>query len=125
MIKQILLVGLGGGAGSAFRYLAGWLMERHLCWHAPAATFIVNVTGCFLVGLLAGLFGRVGVVNEEWRLLLITGFCGGFTTFSAFSAENVTLFQHQEYLLLSFYASGSLVAGAGAAVLGGWLSRSF
>ncbi|MDR2130828.1 MAG: fluoride efflux transporter CrcB [Odoribacteraceae bacterium] len=125
MIKQLLLVGLGGGAGSMLRYLTSWFVERHLCWHAPSGTFIVNVAGCFLVGLLAALSARGGVLGEEGRLLFITGFCGGYTTFSTFSAENVTLLHEGNYVLLGLYAACSLVTGAGAVWLGSLAARHF
>jgi CrcB protein len=119
MIKQLLLVGLGGGAGSMLRYLSTLLVARHFTGHAPLATFLVNVTGCLLVGLLAGLFPR----GDTARLLLLTGFCGGYTTFSAFAAENVALWQQGNYPLLALYTTLSVVAGIAAAWGGAAIAR--
>jgi CrcB protein len=123
MVKDLLLVGLGGGAGSVLRFLAGWLVERHAGGVFPVATLVVNVTGCLLFGLLAGLAARGGVIGEAGRLLLVTGFCGGYTTFSTFSAENVAMVAGGHVLSPLLYTLASVVAGAGAAWLGGVLAR--
>jgi CrcB protein len=125
MIKQMLLVGLGGGVGSALRYLTAWFVGRHVSCPFPLGTFAVNVLGCFLIGLLAGLSARGGLLGEEARLLLIAGFCGGYTTFSAFSIENVSLFEGGNYLTLAAYVLASVLTGVGAVWLGGLTSRVF
>ena len=91
MLKSILLVGVGGAAGSMLRYLTALLVNRYANSHFPWATFTVNILGCFLIGLLFGLLDKQQVANQNIRLLLITGFCGGYTTFSAFSIENLNL----------------------------------
>jgi CrcB protein len=118
MIKQVLLVALGGGAGSALRYLASCWVGRHVSCAFPLGTLAVNVSGCLLIGLLAGLSARGGWPGEEARLLLVAGFCGGYTTFSAFSIESVSLLEGGHHLALAAYALSSVVAGAGAAWLG-------
>jgi CrcB protein len=118
MIKEIILVGLGGGAGSILRYLVSWVMGRWAVFGFPAATFLVNVVGCLLIGLLSGVAVRGGGLPTDVRLLLVAGFCGGFTTFSAFSQENVQLFQSGQYLSLALYVSASMVCGFLAVVVG-------
>ena len=118
MIKQILLVGLGGGIGSIFRYLTSLLVNRHVESHFPWATFAVNLLGCFLIGLLAGLAARGTWLDENLRLLFITGFCGGYTTFSAFSMENMVLIGGGHYVALIVYILSSVLVGLLAVWLG-------
>ncbi|MDR1414878.1 MAG: fluoride efflux transporter CrcB [Odoribacteraceae bacterium] len=118
MVKQILLVALGGGAGSALRYLTSMYAAAHARGLFPLGTFAVNIAGCFLIGLLVGLSARGGIIGDDAKLLLITGFCGGYTTFSAFSLENVTLFHDGHYLTLTVYILASVLAGAVALCLG-------
>src|SRR5215813_7165467 len=111
MFKNIALVGFAGGIGSIARFLA----QKYLyAWypHAfPLGTFLVNLSGSFLIGVFYGLSERGNLLTPEWRLLLTTGFCGGFTTFSTFSYENVTLLRNGDFLYFGLYALGSLVLG--------------
>ncbi|MDR2680074.1 MAG: fluoride efflux transporter CrcB, partial [Tannerella sp.] len=93
MIKEMLLVGLGGGAGSILRYLSSVCSGKIFHVNFPAGTFFVNILGCFIIGLLIGLIEHRQMLNVNYRLLFMTGFCGGFTTFSAFSAESLKLFE--------------------------------
>ena len=90
---QILLVGIGGFAGSVFRYtLSLWMSDRVASSSSfPLGTFTVNVIGCFIIGLLAGLLIISGEISEKARLFVVVGFLGGFTTFSAFSFESLNL----------------------------------
>ena len=90
---QILLVGIGGFAGSVFRYtLSLWMSDRVASSSSfPLGTFTVNVIGCFIIGLLAGLLFISGEISEKARLFVVVGFLGGFTTFSAFSFESLNL----------------------------------
>lgn len=118
MIKNLLLVGLGGGIGSMLRYLSSMAAIKALSLHNNAGTFFVNIAGCFIAGLLIGFFESKGVLTHEWRLLFITGFCGGFTTFSAFSAESVHMFQSGNVAQAVIYISASILAGLGAVWLG-------
>lgn len=114
MLKQLLLVGLGGGLGSMLRYLASLVTNRFHDSAFPLATFSVNVLGCFILGLIAGV---PGMITHETRLLFVTGFCGGFTTFSAFASENVYLFQNNNYPVAITYIGLSILTG----LLGVWL----
>lgn len=119
MIKDLLLVGIGGGIGSMLRFLTSSMSARYISseW-ALFGTFIVNVVGCFVIGLLAGwLLANMGK-SQQLPLLLVTGFCGGYTTFSAFAFENVQLLQSGHTLFSILYIVGSVTAGL-LAVWGG------
>jgi CrcB protein len=116
MIKQFALVGLGGALGSMLRYATSLLTAKYYANTFPLATFITNILGCFLIGMLIGYFNKNG--NQNLQLLLVTGFCGGYTTFSTFSAENIALWQNQNYLSLLLYTLGSVVIGCFAVWLG-------
>ena len=88
----------------------------------PFGTFTVNIIGCFIIGLVMGLSERFNV-SSEWRLLLVTGFCGGFTTFSAFSIETLALLRDAQYLPAFLYIAGSVIIGLLAAFFGYFLHR--
>lgn len=93
MGKSIVMVGLGGAAGSILRYLSFLLISRFAETIFPVATFSVNFLGSFLIGLLIGFFEKHTLANGDMKLLLVTGFCGGFTTFSTFALDNINLLQ--------------------------------
>ena len=118
MIKSIFFVGIGGAIGSVMRYLLGVLGAHYFKGTFPIATFITNFLGCLIIGLLIGYFGKSNEINPQFRLLLITGFCGGFTTFSTFAAENVQLLENGNYGLLLGNVVGSIVLGIGGVILG-------
>ena len=119
MLRQLLLVALGGAIGSAMRYLTAILLARHYTGSIPLATLVVNVLGCFLIGLLIGLCSETTYL----RLLFITGFCGGFTTFSTFTAESYVMFREGAYGLALLYIAGSVVIGLLALWIGLYVSR--
>jgi len=121
MIKQLILIGIGGGIGSIFRYLISRIPFSQ--GHFPWATFIINIAGCLIIGLLIGIAVKHQSSAENIRLLLVAGFCGGFTTFSTFSLENVYLYQSGNYLTLALYISLSVVIGFAAVFLGLMLSK--
>jgi CrcB protein len=123
MIKQFLLVGLGGAAGSMLRYATSLLTIKYYSNTFPLATFITNILGCLFIGLLIGYFTKTS--NQNLQFLLITGFCGGYTTFSTFAAENISLWQSQNYFALIAYTLASVLVGFLAVGLGLLLSRSF
>lgn len=120
VLNNFLLVALGGGMGSMLRYGASLLFRNH-AFFLP--TLLVNITGCFLIGLLLGIAGRNGAFDSQWKTLLATGFCGGFTTFSAYSWEGLQLISQQRYLVFFLYIAGTVVAGLAAALAGSWLTR--
>lgn len=123
MLKQLILVGLGGGIGSMLRFLTSVITAKYYSNAFPLATFIVNVAGCFLIGLLIGLFSQNIQSNLHLKLLFITGFCGGYTTFSAFAAENITLIQNNSYLVAILYIGLSVLVGLLAVWVGVLLSK--
>lgn len=122
-MKQVLFVGLGGAAGSILRYLASIATLKYYSTSFPLATFIVNVVGCFIAGLIFGLVPQETSEAQSLKLLLITGFCGGFTTFSAFALENVRLMNSGNTATAILYVLTSISAGLLAAWLGLLLTR--
>ncbi len=116
------LIGLGGGVGAIGRHLLQQYVQGRwpLAW--PVGTGVVNAAGCLLAGLVLGLLER-HALGPAWRLLLITGVCGGFTTFSAFALENVALLRTGQVGLAALYAGGSVAVGLLLAAAGYWLVR--
>ena len=112
MIRNLLLVALGGAAGSVLRYLLSGLNTSF-----PWGTFTVNVLGSLLIGLLVGFVSK-GVLSPEMKLLLVTGFCGGFTTFSTFANESFCMMKAGDVLLTALYVGASVIIGI-LAVWGG------
>ena len=113
MINNILLVGLGGAVGSMLRYLC----QRSLnAVSFPYGTLSVNILGCLIIGILWGLFTKH--IDERLRLLLVTGFCGGFTTFSSFTYEGVEMMMDNRWVNLAVYTSISVFAGLAATYFG-------
>ncbi|MBX2931130.1 MAG: fluoride efflux transporter CrcB [Chitinophagaceae bacterium] len=98
--KNILLVGFGGGAGSIVRYLV-YILVKHK--NFPYSTFIVNIIGSFFIGTMMAYYTKQNVSAEQWKLLIVTGFLGGFTTFSAFSWDTLQLLQQQRYSIALLY----------------------
>jgi CrcB protein len=118
-MKPLLLVALGGALGSAARYkLSGYLLHHTLDWRFPAGTFAVNVLGCLVAGILAGLAEKHDLLSPDTRLLLFTGVLGGFTTFSAFGLETMFLLRRGEVLVAGANVALSVVAGLLALWLG-------
>jgi fluoride exporter len=112
MLKNFILVGLGGAVGSMLRYAAAIFITAK---HFPAATFAVNIAGSFIIGVVLALSVKDESFLNNWKLFLATGICGGFTTFSAFSAENVALLQNGKHAIALLYITLSIVLGIGAA----------
>ncbi len=123
MVKQLFLIGLGGGIGSIFRFLTSLLTAKYYSNVFPLATFIVNIIGCFLIGLIIGALSHHTEVSPSWKLLLVTGFCGGYTTFSAFAFENFTLIQNNNHLVFLLYLGLSIFIGILAVWLGVIITR--
>ncbi len=111
MIKTLVIIGIGGLLGSVCRYLVSFYVTKNIPAAFPYGTFIVNITGCLLIGLIYGFSERFSWVTPEWRLFLATGFCGGFTTFSAFAFENTRLLQTGQYLTFGLYSIASFALG--------------
>lgn len=121
---SILIVFLGGGFGAVCRYLFGVGVVR-LSGPAqgPLATFMINVLGSFLMGVLIGFLTRTTGAADRWRLLLGVGVLGGFTTFSSFSLEAVMMIERKAYALAAVYIVGSVVLGLLGLMVGLMLMR--
>jgi CrcB protein len=109
MIKNVILIGLGGALGSICRYAIALGTKKYFQLSFPMGTFIVNIIGCLLIGLLMGYFSKNN--QDSLKLILITGFCGGFTTFSSFAAENIVLIQQNQIGTAVLYIMGSIILG--------------
>ena len=120
MFRMMLLAGCGGFVGTALRYLVGRVMPHLTHSQFPWATLIVNLVGCFVIGLLFGAAERGGWLTPQWSAVLITGFCGGFTTFSTFADDMFLLTQGRQWLPLAAYVVMSLAVGFVLV----WLGRS-
>jgi len=117
-MQAVLLIFFGGGIGSLLRYgLSRWI-NNTVITEFPLGTFVVNIVGCFLIGFIIYYVERYGEQAQQWRLLLVTGLCGGFTTFSAFSLENVQLLTDQRIFIFLAYTAGSVILGLLATYLG-------
>lgn len=122
-MKPLLIIGFGGGLGSIFRYLVQVCVGKYTTLTFPFGTLAVNLTGCFLIGILFGLSNKYAWMTMEWRLFLITGICGGYTTFSSFSLESMTLMRQGNYTYFFLYILGSVIVGLLATIAGSSLFR--
>jgi len=118
MIKLIMIAGAGGFLGTISRFLASRYVQQVIPSTFPFGTFIVNVIGCFLIGLFFGLSQKGNLLSAEWRLFLTVGFCGGLTTFSSFSVENIALLKDGNFLYFALYTGFSVFLGLMATYLG-------
>lgn len=123
MLKGILFVGLGSFAGGSLRYLISKYVQGMLNFDFPLGTFIVNIIGCLIIGFFYGAFSSDHIMNNNMRLMITTGFCGGFTTFSTFMNDNYGYLRDQNFFLLALYTSLSLFIGLIMLYLGYNLSK--
>ena len=123
-MKQLLLVFIGGGFGSVLRFLFG----KHLnstTSGIPWGTFTANILGSLLIGIILGVAAKNNTLTQNQTLLLATGFCGGFTTFSTFAYENHVFLKSGDFTSFAFYTIASFVVGFLLVFLGMYLAKSF
>jgi CrcB protein len=121
-MKPVLLIFFGGGFGSVLRYIIGrWLNNTGSS--IPYGTFLVNVLGSLIIGIILGYVAKTTTDVNNYVFLLVTGFCGGFTTFSAFAYENHLLLKNGDYASFLFYTFGSIILGIIAVFLGYYFSK--
>ena len=123
MLKTILYIAIGGAIGSVLRFLTTILVSKFWSNQFPLATFIANIFGCFLIGLFIGILAKNNLDDSNLKWFLVTGFCGGFTTFSAFGMENYNLFQNNNSLLAFGYIALSIILGLFAIWFGLFVSK--
>ena len=113
-MQLVLLIGFAGFLGTIARYLSGQLIYKFLPIAFPFGTLIVNILGCFIIGIVYGWFEKENIYSNEWKLIFATGFCGGFTTFSAFSIENIQLLREGQFGIALLFIFVSVVIGISA-----------
>jgi fluoride exporter len=123
MLRTLLLIAIGGGIGSVFRYLTTIFVQKYYSNIFPLATLITNILGCLLIGLLFGFLEKNQLTNSNLKWFLITGFCGGYTTFSAFGFENYSLFNSNNIPLALLYIGLSIFLGLIAVWIGISISK--
>lgn len=121
MLKSILLVGVGSFLGGVLRFLVSLFMRNNCSVSFPWATLTVNLIGAFVIGVIYALFARYSNTAHAVCLLLTTGLCGGFTTFSAFAYEGLQMLQSGNVVAFVVYALSSVIAGVVFVALGYWL----
>lgn len=121
---QILTVALGGALGAVSRFCIGNIVSKCLGSALPYGTFLINIVGCFFMGLLMTVIAERQFLPSAWRLFLCVGFLGGFTTFSSFGYETFSLINNGKLLEALGYAGGSVVLGLLAAVIGVYIGRA-
>jgi CrcB protein len=125
MLKILFIIGSGSFIGGVARFLTTRFVQNLTVSAFPFGTFMVNIIGCFLIGLFYGISDRGNLMNDEWRIFLTVGFCGGFTTFSTFSNENLSMLRDGNFFFVALYAGLSVFIGLMATYLGNLTTKIF
>jgi fluoride exporter len=123
MVKSIMIVGLGGFIGTVARFLISRYFQVNITSVFPWSTFVVNIVGCLLIGIIYGISEKSEVLSPEIRLFLTVGICGGFTTFSTFSNDAFLLIRQDEWFRFAMYASLSIFLGLMAVYAGRFIIK--
>ena len=121
MIRNILIVGLGGAIGAMMRY-GVTLICNAIQWSSDLGTFLVNIIGSFAMGLLVG-WSEANSTQTSWLLMATVGICGGFTTFSTFSMQSLSLLQQGKYSMAVLYILGTVMVCIVMAAIGYWIMK--
>ena len=124
MLRTLLIVGTGGFIGSVMRYLVQVFVEKGLSTTFPWGTFVANIAGSFIIGIVFAFAEKGNLMSAEWRIFLAVGICGGFTTFSSFAYNNLTMITEHSIGQLLWNLGGSLFFGILAVYLGIILVRA-
>jgi CrcB protein len=125
MVKSIMIVGAGGFIGTVARYSISKYFQENLASAFPWSTFLINIAGSLLIGIIYGISEKNDLISADVRLFLAVGICGGFTTFSTFSNDAFLLARGQEWIRLSLYTSLSVLLGFLAVYLGRIIIKLF
>lgn len=125
MLKEFLIVGIGGFFGCGGRYIISKMISTCVASFPMSGTLVVNVLGCFAFGFIAGYAERHSLISPSIALLLLTGFCGGFTTFSTFANELFVLSNNKHLLMMIAYLVASLLLGVAMIIAGRFLALKF
>ena len=125
MLKSLLFIGAGSFLGGIARYLTSRIVQNGIASSFPYGTMVVNLLGCLLIGLIFGVTERTNLISDEWRIFLTVGFCGGFTTFSTFANENMTLLRDGNFFYFTLYTGLSVFLGLAAVFIGNAVTKIF
>jgi fluoride exporter len=124
MFRLLLVIGSGSFVGGIARFLVSRYVQSHALSSFPFGTLLVNLAGCFLIGIFYGLSERGNLMNAELRMFLTVGFCGGFTTFSTFANENISLLREGDFFYFALYTSLSIFFGLLATYMGNLIIKA-
>ncbi len=122
-MKILLIIGAGGFLGSIARYLTSRYIQDNLAMTFPIGTLVVNIAGCFILGIIYGFMERGELFSQEIRIFLTIGFCGGFTTFSTFAFENASMLRDGNFIQSALYIALSVFAGIVALYIGNIITK--